>query len=131
MSDPGTTERFSIELAPEPAYLSAARMFAATLARQVGVDEEVLDDVKLAVSEACARALASPPEGRLRVAAVRTEDRLVFEVDQGDVGEQDGPGSDDLAAGLSLELITVLFDDAEVVRGPGGTPLIRFSVPAA
>jgi anti-sigma regulatory factor (Ser/Thr protein kinase) len=131
VSATGTTERFSIELRPDPAYLATARMFAATVGRQVGVEEELLDDLKLAVSEACARALASDPNGRLRVVAVRTEDRLVFEVSQGQPGRSDTPAAGDLAAGLSLELVTVLFDDAEVARDLDGTPVVRFSVPTS
>lgn len=131
MSATGTADRFTIELSPDPAYLAAARMFTATLARQVGVKEELLDDLKLAVSEACARSLASAPEARLHVAATRTEQRLVFEVEQGTPADRGGPAPDELAAGLSLELITVLFDDAEIARGPGGTAVVRFSVPAS
>jgi anti-sigma regulatory factor (Ser/Thr protein kinase) len=99
------------------------------VARQIGVGEELLDDLKLAISEACARALVSAPDGPLRVAAFRTGDRLVFEVNQGERGLPGGSGGEELAAGLSLELITVLFDDAEVARGPDGTPVVRFSLP--
>jgi anti-sigma regulatory factor (Ser/Thr protein kinase) len=130
VSATGLTERFSIELSPEPAYLATARMFAAAVARQVSVEEELLDDLKLAISEACARALVSAPDGPLRVAAIRTGGRLVFEVTQGERALPGGPGGEDLAAGLSLELITVLFDDAEVAPGPDGTPVVRFSLPA-
>jgi anti-sigma regulatory factor (Ser/Thr protein kinase) len=131
VSATGTTERFSIELRADPAYLATARMFASTVARQVGVEEALLDDLKLSVSEACARALASEPNRRLRVVAIRMEDRLVFEVRQGEPGETAGPGTGDLAAGLSLELIAVLFDDAEVTRDVDGAPVVRFSVPTA
>jgi anti-sigma regulatory factor (Ser/Thr protein kinase) len=130
VSGNGPGEAFTIELPAEPAYVATARMFAASLARQVGVGEEVLDDLKLAVSEACARALTSAADGRLRVAATRTEERLMFEVPQGAPRLSREATTEDLAAGLSLELITVLFEDAEIVRDVDGGQVVRFSVPA-
>jgi hypothetical protein len=39
------------------------------------------------------------------------------------------PSARALAVGLSLELITALFDDAELATGPSGAPVLRFSVP--
>jgi anti-sigma regulatory factor (Ser/Thr protein kinase) len=127
-------ERFALEAPSDPAYVSAARLFAATVARQVGVAEENLDDVKVAIGEACARALATAPERPLSVRAERGNGRLAFEVDQGEAGPTSPsdltstPTPQELAAGLNLELITALFDDADVVEGLEGTPLVRFSV---
>jgi hypothetical protein len=124
----GAGERFEIELPGDPAYVATARMFASSLARQVGVEEEMLDDLKLAVSEACARALGFAAAGDgLRVKAHLAEDRLVFEIPQGS-GSASPPPTGDLAPGLSLELVTVLFDDAEVIQDDDGTPAVRFSV---
>jgi hypothetical protein len=40
-------ERFLLEVRPEAAYVAPARIFAAELARQSGVAEELLDDVKV------------------------------------------------------------------------------------
>lgn len=127
-------ERFTLEVPPDPAYVSAARLFAATVARQVGVAEEALDDVKVAIGEACARALATAPERPLSVRAERRNGRLGFEVDQGQAGPAvpsdltSTPTPQELAVGLNLELITALFDDADVVERPEGPPVVRFSV---
>jgi hypothetical protein len=122
----GAGERFEIDLPGDPAYVATARMFASSLARQVGVDEEMLDDLKLAVSEACARALGFGAGEALQVRAHLADDRLVFEIPQGRSGPS--PQTGDLAAGLSMELVTVLFDDAELVQGDDGTHAVRFSV---
>lgn len=40
-----------------PAHVRTARLVAAALARRVGVEESLIDDVKLAVGEACSRAV--------------------------------------------------------------------------
>lgn len=41
-----------------PRYVRTARLVAAAVARRAGVAEETLDEVRLAVGEACARAVA-------------------------------------------------------------------------
>ena len=124
-------DRFMIELRPDPAYVAPARTFAYELARQAGVPEELLDDIKVAVSEACTRALGSTglPDG-LRVKAERREGRLFFEIPQGETRGTPGTTTDRLTAALSLELITVLFEDGEATVDADGDPVIRFSVPA-
>ncbi|GAC1327257.1 MAG: ATP-binding protein [Mycobacteriales bacterium] len=40
-----------------PAHVRTARLIASAVARRTGVDEAVLDEVRLAVGEACARAV--------------------------------------------------------------------------
>lgn len=127
-------ERFALQVPPDPVYVSAARQFAATVARQVGVAEETLDDLKVAIGEACARALATAADRPVSIVADRDGDRLVFEVAQGEapaVAPSDlttTPTPQELAVGLNLELITALFDDADVVEGEDGSPVVRFSV---
>jgi len=126
----GTGERFTIELPADPAYVATARMFASELARQVGVPVEMLDDVKVAVSEACAGALRSAERKDHLKVRVHRSGRLAFEVPQGEITPKPGASStDDLTAALSLELITVLFEDGEATRDDDGKPVIRFSAP--
>jgi serine/threonine-protein kinase RsbW len=128
-------ERFTLELPPDPAYVSAARLFAATVARQAGVAEDLLDDIKMAVGEACARALATAANRPLSVEVERSNGRVVFEVAQGRPSSAiptqltSTPTQQELAVGLNLELITALFEDADIVPGRGGTAVVRFSVP--
>jgi hypothetical protein len=122
-------ERFWIDLRPEPAYVAPARIFAAELARQSGVGEELLDDVKVAVGEALSRALKTQAPDGLRVKATHREGRLSFEIPQGEALDDSESTTDRLTAALSLELITVLFVDGEGATGEDGEPVIRFSVP--
>jgi serine/threonine-protein kinase RsbW len=46
-----------LRFSPLPAHVRTARLVAATLARRHGFDEAVVDEVKLAVGEACSRAV--------------------------------------------------------------------------
>jgi anti-sigma regulatory factor (Ser/Thr protein kinase) len=123
----GGPPRFTLEAPLEPPYVATARMFAASLARQFDMDDETIEDLKLAMSEACARALATGGrEGRLSVTAERRGERLVFEIAQGTDSPTGDPMSEALEAGLHLELIGALFQDAEAAAAPGGL-VIRFS----
>lgn len=125
-------ERFTLELPRDPAFVATARMFASSLARHFEIAEDTVEDLKLAISEACTRALAGGDTDRsLYVSAARDDGRLVFEISQGDLrqpADEEGPGDDEQTAGLSLELITALFEDAEVATDAGGLPVVRFSV---
>lgn len=50
----GTVE---ISFSPLPAHVRTARLVAAAVARRCGVDELLLDEIRLAVGEACSRAV--------------------------------------------------------------------------
>ena len=47
----------TLRLPPSAAHVRTARLIAAAVARRSGVSEELLDEVRLAVGEACARAV--------------------------------------------------------------------------
>ncbi|HEY9389634.1 MAG TPA: ATP-binding protein [Mycobacteriales bacterium] len=55
----------TLRLAPRPAHVRTARLVASAMARRSGVDEVLLDDVRLAVGEACARAVRLHQRHRL------------------------------------------------------------------
>ncbi len=65
-----------------PAHVRTARLVAAAVARRSGVDEAVLDEVRLAVGEACSRAVhlhrAHCPDRLVMVTLV--DDNNAFEV---------------------------------------------------
>ena len=46
-----------VAFTPLPAHVRTARLVATAVARRSGVDEELLDEVRLAVGEACSRAV--------------------------------------------------------------------------
>src|SRR5271154_3842930 len=48
-----------VTFTPLPAHVRTARLVATAVARRSGVDESLLDEVRLAVGEACSRAVAA------------------------------------------------------------------------
>jgi anti-sigma regulatory factor (Ser/Thr protein kinase) len=137
------SESFLLEFPPEAHYVSTARIFAAGVARTFGTEEDMVEDLKIAVSEACTNAIKAREQGTVdgpvRLLVRRDADLLSFETeDTGIVPAGDGPEpvipssgstSEDIARRLSLETIRVLFPGTEIVPNDQGGGNIRFSLP--
>ena len=67
-----------------PAHVRTARLVATAVARRSGVDESLLDEVRLAVGEACSRAVEGHqlycPTEPVRLALTDLADRFEVEV---------------------------------------------------
>ena len=121
-----------------PEHVRTARLVAAAVARRAGVDESVLDEVRLAVGEACSRAVglhqrAGVLGGAVRVALTDQEKRFLIEVeDEAGPMAVPAPGSAEDADEdmLGLAVITGLVEDLEVTNGARGG-LIRMSWPVS
>ena len=91
-----------------PAHVRTARLVAAAVARRSGVDEAVLDEVRLAVGEACSRAVQLHrlhcPETPVMVTLVDGEKAFSVAVaDEAREGQDEGEGSlEDLAASAGV-----------------------------
>ncbi|MFH8564866.1 ATP-binding protein [Streptomyces sp. NPDC017988] len=124
-----------------PEHVRTARLVAAAVARRAGVDEAVLDEVRLAVGEACTRAVglhqSNGVSAPVRVAL--TEDEKQFSIEVGDEAPRAAPG--DRAPGaqggepepegedeMGLAVISGLVDDVEVTAGESGG-VIRMTWP--
>ncbi|MCG5215230.1 ATP-binding protein [Streptosporangium soli] len=129
-----------------PAHVRTARLVATAIARRTGVEESLLDEVRLAVGEACSRAVEAhrlhcPGEpirielrddsGRFEVIVtdVAPSDDLEQEF-QAVTSEPSGMLPDPFASGFGIAVIAGLADDVEVYPGPKGMR-IRMSWPAA
>lgn len=122
-----------------PEHVRTARLVAAAVARRAGVDESVLDEVRLAVGEACSRAVGlhrrSGIDDVVRVTLVEQEKRFLIEVGDG-VGataEQNGhaQASEDAAeAAMGLAVISGLVDDLDISSDADGG-VVRMSWPVA
>ena len=51
-----------LEIPPRSPYVGVVRLALSSLARAAGLDEEKVDDIKIAVSEACANAVLNNEE---------------------------------------------------------------------
>ncbi|MEV7561509.1 ATP-binding protein [Streptomyces sp. NPDC048331] len=135
-----------LRFSAQPEHVRTARLVAAAVARRVGVEEAVLDEVRLAVGEACSRAVGLHRSNGLTapVRVVLTEDDKVFSIEVGDEVPAPSGGGADAVPGITavlesegetedemgLAVISGLVDDVEVSSGEsGGT--IRMSWPVA
>ena len=79
---------------PLPAHVRTARLVATAVARRSGMDESLLDEIRLAVGEACSRAVEAHrkhcPAQPIRVALCDDGER--FEVVVTDAAPQDADG---------------------------------------
>jgi anti-sigma regulatory factor (Ser/Thr protein kinase) len=137
-----------------PAHVRTARLVATAVARRSGVDESLLDEVRLAVGEACSRAVEGHqlycPAEPVRLALTDLAGR--FEVVVTDTcapgarstrgsGGSGGPGADSpgsasaipeagVPAGLGIAVIEGLADDVQISETAAGTS-ITMSWPSA
>ncbi|MFJ3335230.1 ATP-binding protein [Streptomyces sp. NPDC086766] len=115
-----------------PEHVRTARLVAAAVARRAGVDEAVLDEVRLAVGEACTRAVGLHQSGGISapVKVMLIEEEKQFSIEVGD----EAPHAPHVAGGatgapeeteteedeMGLAVISGLVDDVEVTAGEHG-----------
>ncbi|MET7656816.1 MULTISPECIES: ATP-binding protein [unclassified Streptomyces] len=124
-----------------PEHVRTARLVAAAVARRAGVDEAVLDEVRLAVGEACTRAVGLHQTGGITapVKVALIEEEKQFSIEVGDEAPHLAPGDRVPGSGaeadaeaeedeMGLAVISGLVDDVEVTAGEHGG-LIRMTWP--
>ncbi len=145
-----------VTFTPLPAHVRTARLVAAAVARRSGVDEALLNEVRLAVGEACSRAVEAHqrhcPAEPVKIEMTDQGERFVVVVSDhaptstpaagtnGHGVSQDGPastaalvqGADDagIPAGFGLAVISGLADDVRVSSTSSGVS-VRMSWPSA
>ncbi|MDX6224666.1 MAG: serine/threonine-protein kinase RsbW [Frankiales bacterium] len=141
-----------LTFSPLAAHVRTARLVATAVARRAGVEDALLDEVRLAVGEACSRAVALharyAPDTPVEVCLTDEPDEFTVVVidrvrDSGDelagglssidpmdlVSPDSEPGP--LPSGFGLAVVTSLVDDAEVERTTTGTTVtLRWKAPA-
>ncbi|HET8662080.1 MAG TPA: ATP-binding protein [Micromonosporaceae bacterium] len=135
-----------LSFSPEPAHVRTARLVGVAVARRAGIDGDLLDEVRLAIGEACSRAVALHRRHGLRTPiSIEMTDGPVYEVrvvDQAPAdataagavpdlavspavdaldAPPDGLSEEAVAAGMGLTLLASLVDSLEVRRADGGT----------
>jgi serine/threonine-protein kinase RsbW len=145
-----------VTFTPLPAHVRTARLVATAVARRSGVDEALLDEVRLAVGEACSRAVEAHrrhcPAEPVRIEMTDTDERFVVVVSDhapaspaspsapvgagGEGAGRDGPEARDqdgamaIPAGFGLAVISGLADDVRVWSTSSGVS-VRMSWPSA
>lgn len=113
-----------VTFTPLPAHVRTARLVATAVARRSGVSESLLDEVRLAVGEACSRAVEAHrlycPSQPVRIALTGQDGR--FEIEVVNVGSVPGSSESKLVpTGFSLAVIAGLADDVQISETPTGT----------
>lgn len=112
-------------------YLLLARLALSGIARNLRIEDELLADLKLAVTEACGNSVRhayGPDGGPVTVAFEVADGRLVVVVeDEGDGialraldDGSDEAGSASFEGGMGMPIIRAVVDELEVTAGPDG-----------
>lgn len=135
-----------LRFSAQPEHVRTARLVAAAVARRAGVDEAVLDEVRLAVGEACSRAVGLHRSHGITapVRVALTEEEKAFSIEVADEVPAAGAEGSSAASGgrggtdqdvesegedeMGLAVISGLVDDVEVSSTEEGG-VIRMSWP--
>jgi serine/threonine-protein kinase RsbW len=144
-------------ISPLPSHVRTARLVAVAAARRAGLPDELVDELRLALGEACSRAVGlharHAPGTPVQVTVSDNPGGLTVTVT--DQGPAAGPAPEDLSEGLlehdgpddrgdehqldalvdpdiALALVTGVVDEVDVEHGPGGTTVtMRWPLPPA
>ena len=131
-----TAQTVTLVMPARSEYLILARLALAGIARCVPMSEEVLSDLKLAVTEACGNAVAHAyreTPGTVEVRYVLADGSLAIEVrDDGDRETPELPSGmpgveDDLPpeSGMGLAIVQAIVDDLEIEAADGAGTVVR------
>jgi serine/threonine-protein kinase RsbW len=127
-----------VTFTPLPAHVRTARLVATAVARRSGVPETLLDEVRLAVGEACSRAVEAHrlhcPAEPVRLALSGQDGRFEIEVINAGAAPRPAQGGADetrlVPAGFSLAVIAGLADEVQVSETSAGTS-VKMSWPVS
>jgi anti-sigma regulatory factor (Ser/Thr protein kinase) len=113
----------TLSIPPSVEHVRTARLVAVAAARRAGLDEEAVDDVRLAVGEGVARAVLRHGACELAedVQVLLHEEIGRFEVEIREHSDADVPDDDD---GVALALVRALVPD---LRDEGSTLVLTWS----
>jgi anti-sigma regulatory factor (Ser/Thr protein kinase) len=126
----GPVSDFRLTLPARPENVAVARHMLECVTRVLGMPEDVTEDVRLAVTEACTNVVRhayDEGEGAIEVIARPREGSL--EVVIADEGRGMGPSPDTQGPGFGLPLISSLAETVELRRGHRGGSRIAMSFP--
>ena len=131
-----------LQLSPQPHHVRTARLVGVAAARRAGLPDDLVDELRWALGEACSRAVAlhaaHAPDQPVRV-LVR-EDAAGLTVEVVDAGPAEPPAQDtdpstffedeQVDPRVSLAVLDGLVDDVEITStGAGTTVRLRWPLP--
>ena len=134
-------------LSPLPSHVRTARLVVLAAARRAGLEDGLVDEIRLAVSESTSRAVAlnARHAADVPVKILVTDDPTGLTLAVTDAGPAAGPAPTDLSEGLlqgpadtgedadpdiALAVLTGLVDEVVVEPGAGGTTItMRWPLP--
>jgi len=130
-----TADEVRVSIARDPALVRTVRLVAAAVARRAGRDEEFVEEVRLAVGEACALMVGDGSSGRIGsddavTVAMALDEQLQVDVVATGPGNEP-PGNVVLADVNGIEpwaLLRALIDDVKVVHN-GATTMVSMAWP--
>jgi serine/threonine-protein kinase RsbW len=130
----GRTYAVRLTIPAKAEYIALGRLALSGLSRLRPLSDEVLGDLKLALTEACTNSVQHAyrgGDGSVEILYELHADRLVIEVsDSGEGFEGQGADSLDLSelteGGLGIAIIRSLADDLQIDAREGGGSRLRF-----
>ena len=123
-----------LEIPARSVYVGVVRLALVSLARQAGFDEDKVDDLRIAVSEACANAVLSEEgdaDSAIRVGWREEPERVIVEVVD-ETGPRPAPSEseamDEERLAMSLALLRSLVDECTFERLDGGGMATRLTL---
>jgi anti-sigma regulatory factor (Ser/Thr protein kinase) len=114
-----------LEFTPEPAHVRTVRLVGVAVARRAGVADDQLDEVRLAIGEACARAVARHQRQGIRDAvevAFSDGDRYLVTVTDHAADDLEIADDEQITMDVSVTLLLGLVKDLRMSplnTGPG------------
>jgi len=109
--------RLAVPAAPE--YARIARLTVAGLATRIGFSYDEVEDLRIAVGEACSVLMAAPAAGRLEVVYRLGEDALEVEATADTVPQRRADGME-----LTVQILGAVVDEHRI-DGDGGRVWLR------
>ena len=119
-----TYETIKMEITANPAYVSIIRLTTSGIANKVGFCMDDIEDLKVAVSEACTNAIKHSSDDRFTIIYTMIENGLTIEIiDNGngyDTSSINEPDIENLKeSGMGLFIIEALMDEVSIESKEG------------
>lgn len=127
-----TYETIKMEITANPAYVSIIRLTTSGIANKVGFCMDDIEDLKVAVSEACTNAIKHSSDDRFTITYTMIENGLTIEIiDNGngyDTSSINEPDIENLKeSGMGLFIIEALMDEVSIESQEGKGTSIKMT----